>query len=241
MPSRLNIAIVGAGFTGAVIAHELAKAGHTVTVFEARPHLAGNSHTERDADTGVMMHAYGPHIFHTDHERVWSFVTGFGEFIPYVNRVKAITGGRVYTLPINLLTINQFFGKTFRPAEAKAFLESIGDTSIEDPATFEEQALRFVGRDLYEAFFKGYTRKQWGMEPSELPASILKRLPVRVMLLPRPKIADEPLAHLRRPRLIYSSTCNLLPVPYHPTAHSAHSTSACSSTVRVARSCLSGG
>ena len=179
MPSRLNVAIVGAGFTGAVIAHELAKAGHTVTVFEERPHLAGNSHTERDADTGVMMHAYGPHIFHTDHERVWSFVTGFGEFMPYVNRVKAITGGRVYTLPINLLTINQFFGKTFRPAEAKTFLESIGDTSIEDPATFEEQALRFVGRDLYEAFFKGYTRKQWGMEPSELPASILKRLPVR--------------------------------------------------------------
>ncbi len=174
-----TIAVVGAGFSGAVIAHQLAKAGHRVTVFEARGHLAGNCHTERDAETGVMTHVYGPHIFHTDNERVWSFITGFGEFVPYVNRVKAITGGRVYTLPINLLTINQFFGRTLRPSEARDFLESIADTSIESPATFEEQALRFVGRELYEAFFKGYTQKQWGLDPSELPASILKRLPVR--------------------------------------------------------------
>jgi UDP-galactopyranose mutase len=179
MLERGRIAVVGAGFTGAVIANRLADAGLRVTLFEARSHLAGNSHTERDRETGVMLHVYGPHIFHTDHERVWEFVTGFGEFVPYVNRVKAITGGRVYTLPINLLTINQFFGKTFRPAEARAFLESLGDASIANPTTFEEQALRFVGRDLYEAFFKGYTRKQWGMEPTELPASILKRLPVR--------------------------------------------------------------
>ncbi|MDJ0889637.1 MAG: UDP-galactopyranose mutase [Gammaproteobacteria bacterium] len=179
MSKARTIAVVGAGFSGAVIAHQLAKAGHRVTVFEARGHLAGNCHTERDAETGVMTHVYGPHIFHTDNERVWSFITGFGEFVPYVNRVKAITGGRVYTLPINLLTINQFFGRTLRPSEARDFLESIADTSIESPATFEEQALRFVGRELYEAFFKGYTQKQWGLDPSELPASILKRLPVR--------------------------------------------------------------
>jgi UDP-galactopyranose mutase len=179
MSDRKRIAVVGAGFTGATIAHQLAGAGYAVTVFDSRQHLAGNCHTDRDADTGVMLHVYGPHIFHTDHERVWNFINRFGEFMPYVNRVKAITGGRVYTLPINLLTINQFFGKTFRPAEAKAFLEAIGDSSIKHPVTFEEQALRFVGRDLYEAFFAGYTRKQWGMEPSELPASILKRLPVR--------------------------------------------------------------
>jgi UDP-galactopyranose mutase len=98
---------------------------------------------------------------------------------PYVNRVKAVSGGRVYTLPINLLTINSFFGQTLGPAEAKAFLESKQRRDIEDPQTFEEQALRFVGDDLYQAFFYGYTRKQWGMEPSELPASILKRLPIR--------------------------------------------------------------
>jgi UDP-galactopyranose mutase len=176
---KKNIAIVGAGFSGAVIANQLAHAGYNVEVFESRPHVAGNCHSERDSATGVMVHVYGPHIFHTDNERAWEFVNRFGEFKPYVNRVKAITNGSVYTLPINLLTINQFFGKTLRPAEAQEFLLSLGDKSIENPTTFEEQALRFVGRDLYEAFFKTYTIKQWGLAPSELPASILKRLPVR--------------------------------------------------------------
>lgn len=173
------VAIVGAGFSGAVIAHQLAQAGYPVEVFESRSHVGGNCHSERDAETGVMLHVYGPHIFHTDNERAWEFVTRFGEFKPYVNRVKAITGGRVFTLPINLLTINQFFGKTFRPAEAAEFLANLGDKTIDNPQTFEEQALRFVGRDLYEAFFKTYTIKQWGLSPEELPASILKRLPVR--------------------------------------------------------------
>jgi len=176
---KKNVAIVGAGFSGAVIANQLAHAGYNVEVFESRPHIAGNCHSERDAETGVMLHVYGPHIFHTDNERAWEFVNRFGEFMPYVNRVKAITNNRVFTLPINLLTINQFFNKTFRPAEAQEFMASIGDKSIENPTTFEEQALRFVGRDLYEAFFKTYTIKQWGLQPSELPASILKRLPVR--------------------------------------------------------------
>ncbi|HEY0489728.1 MAG TPA: UDP-galactopyranose mutase [Telluria sp.] len=176
---KKNIAIVGAGFSGAVIANQLSQAGYNVEVFESRPHVAGNCHSERDADTGVMLHVYGPHIFHTDNERAWEFVNRFSEFKPYVNRVKAITNGKVYTLPINLLTINQFFGKTFRPAEAQQFLVELGDKSIENPTTFEEQALRFVGRELYEAFFKTYTVKQWGLHPSELPASILKRLPVR--------------------------------------------------------------
>jgi UDP-galactopyranose mutase len=174
-----SIAIVGAGFSGAVIANQLAHAGYTVDVFETRPHVAGNCHSERDPETGVMLHVYGPHIFHTDNERAWEFVNRFSTFEPYVNRVKAITNGAVYTLPINLLTINQFFKKTFRPAEAQAFLAEQGDKTITNPLTFEDQALRFVGRDLYEAFFKTYTIKQWGLAPSELPASILKRLPVR--------------------------------------------------------------
>ncbi|RJF95366.1 UDP-galactopyranose mutase [Noviherbaspirillum saxi] len=174
-----NIAIVGAGFSGAVIAHQLAKAGYKLDVFDSRPHVAGNCHSRRDVDTGVMVHTYGPHIFHTSNEKVWNYVRQFDEFIPYTNRVKAITNGRVFSLPINLLTINQFFGRTFNPREAEAFLASVGDQSIVEPKTFEEQALRFVGKDLYEAFFKGYTTKQWGLHPSELPASILKRLPVR--------------------------------------------------------------
>lgn len=175
-----RIAIAGAGFSGAVIAHELAKTGrYQIDVFETRDHVAGNCHSARDAETGVMVHVYGPHIFHTSNEKVWNYVQQFDEFMPFTNRVKAVTNGRVFSLPINLLTINQFFGKTLSPNEAKAFLETIGDSSITNPQTFEEQALRFVGRDLYEAFFKGYTMKQWGMHPSELPASILKRLPVR--------------------------------------------------------------
>ena len=175
----MKIAVVGAGFSGAVIARELACAGHTVTVFDARPHLAGNCFSERDAATDVMVHVYGPHIFHTDNQVVWDYVRQFGEFMPYTNRVKSTVNGQVFSLPINLHTINQFFGKTFSPNEARIFIAAQADTSIDEPLNFEEQALKFIGRDLYEAFFKGYTIKQWGIAPTELPASILKRLPVR--------------------------------------------------------------
>lgn len=174
-----HILMVGAGLSGAVTGRALAEAGYRVSVIEARAHIAGNCHTERCPETGVMVHVYGPHIFHTDDAGVWDYVNQFETFLPYKNRVKATTGGRVYSLPINLLTINQFFGKTLRPDEARAFVEAQADTSITDPQTFEEQALRFVGPALYEAFFKGYTLKQWGCHPRELPASILKRLPVR--------------------------------------------------------------
>lgn len=175
-----NLLMVGAGLSGAVIGRKLAEAGHTVTIVDTRDHIAGNCHTERDADSGVMVHIYGPHIFHTDDEQVWDYVNTFQRFMPYKNRVKTTSRGQVFSLPVNLHTINQFFDKTMRPDEAHAFItEEQADTSIEDPQTFEEQAMRFVGKDLYEAFFKGYTMKQWGCHPSELPASILKRLPVR--------------------------------------------------------------
>jgi UDP-galactopyranose mutase len=174
-----QVAVVGAGLSGAVIAHQLARSGHLSDVFDVRRHVAGNCHTQRDPDTGVMVHMYGPHIFHTGSERIWNFIRQFDEFMPFTNRVKAVSNGRVFSLPINLMTINQYFGKTFSPAEAERFLDSLGDKSIADPKSFEEQALRFVGHDLYEAFFKGYTIKQWGIHPSDLPASILKRLPVR--------------------------------------------------------------
>jgi len=174
-----HILMVGAGLSGAVAGRVLAEAGHRVTVIDARDHIAGNCHTERCPETGVLVHVYGPHIFHTDDAEVWEYVNRFERFLPYKNRVKATTGGAVYSLPINLHTINQFFGKTLRPDEARAFIEAQADTSITDPQSFEEQALRFVGPALYEAFFKGYTQKQWGCHPGELPASILKRLPVR--------------------------------------------------------------
>lgn len=179
MTNERRIGVVGAGFSGAVIARRLAEAGAAVEVFDTRPHLAGNCHTERDAATGVMLHVYGPHIFHTSDEKVWRYVQQFDEFMPYTNRVKAHARGRVYALPVNLLTINQLFGRQFSPKQAEAHIAALAETGIAEPRTFEEQALRFVGREIYETFFRGYTRKQWGMDPSALPASILKRLPLR--------------------------------------------------------------
>ncbi len=178
--TEFNVLMVGAGISGAVIGRKLAEAGHRVTILEARDHVAGNCHTERDSDTDVMVHVYGPHIFHTNDAEVWEYVNSFMNFMPYKNRVKTTSQGQVFSLPVNLHTINQYFNRTMRPAEAEKFIrEEQADTTITDPQTFEEQALRFVGRDLYEAFFKGYTMKQWGCHPRELPASILKRLPVR--------------------------------------------------------------
>ena len=175
-----TIAIAGSGFSGAVIARQLADAGYMIEVFESRPHVAGNCFTERHSSTGIMLHKYGPHIFHTSNKTVWDYIQRFGEFVPFINRVKAVSGGRIYSLPINLMTINSFFGTVMSPKEAQDYLNelSLGDPGVE-PENFEQQALKFVGKELYEAFFRGYTLKQWGVEPSSLPASILKRLPVR--------------------------------------------------------------
>jgi len=174
----VRFAIVGAGFSGAVVARELADAGHSIEVFDARDHVAGNCHTARH-ETGVMVHTYGPHIFHTQHEHVWQYINRFGEMMPYRHKVKAISQGTMYSLPVNLQTINQFFGRDFDAKQAEEFIQSKADVTITNPVSFEDQGLRFVGRELYEAFFAGYTAKQWGVEPKELPASILARLPVR--------------------------------------------------------------
>jgi len=172
--------IIGAGFSGTVLAHQLCKhSSCTIDIWDERDHIGGNCHTSRDEQTDIMVHHYGPHIFNTDKKEIWDFVNSLVEFKPYVHRVKAMSGGKVYSLPVNLHTINQLFGKSFTPATAKAFLQTLADTSIEDPQNFEEQALRFIGKELYYAFFYGYTKKQWGCEPTALPASILKRIPVR--------------------------------------------------------------
>ncbi|WP_130382968.1 MULTISPECIES: UDP-galactopyranose mutase [Serratia] len=177
--SSKKVLIVGAGFSGAVIGRQLAEKGHFVQIIDSRDHIAGNCYDARDAKTDVMVHTYGPHIFHTDNEQVWNFVNQYSTMMPYVNRVKATVNGQVFSLPINLHTINQFFRKTCSPTEAKALIAEKGDNTITEPQSFEDQALRFVGKELYEAFFKGYTIKQWGMSPAQLPASILKRLPIR--------------------------------------------------------------
>lgn len=173
------VLVVGAGFSGAVVARELADAGIPSTVIDQRPHVAGNCHTARDPVTGILLHQYGPHIFNTDLEAVWTYVNRFADFGPFVNRVKATTSRGVFSLPINLHTLNQFFGKSMTPAEAALFVQGLGDKSITDPQNFEEQALAMLGRELYEAFFKGYTLKQWGEDPRDLPASIFRRLPIR--------------------------------------------------------------
>ncbi len=175
----MRFGIAGAGFSGAVLARQLAEAGHQAVVFDTRDHVAGNCYTERDPETQVMIHRYGPHIFHTGNERVWSYVNRFGVMMPYNHRVRTTVGGRVYLMPVNLLTINQLFETALSPAEAKQFIAEQADTSIVEPRNFEEQALKFMGRRLYEAFFYGYTCKQWGLPPTEIPASVLKRLPLR--------------------------------------------------------------
>jgi len=175
----MRILVVGAGFSGSVIARELAAAGHRVTVLESRSHVAGNCHTERCSETGILVHVYGPHIFHTDDAEVWSYVNRFARFRPYAHRVKATIGGLVYGLPLSLHTINQFFGRAFRPDEARRFIAEQAEIPPHPPRDFEEQALAMMGPALYEAFFRGYTEKQWGLTPKQLPASILKRLPMR--------------------------------------------------------------
>lgn len=175
-----NILIVGSGFSGAVVASELAKTDNfKILVIDERSHLAGNCHSERDADTNIMEHVYGPHIFNTSSLKVWEYIQRFTKFHPYTNRVKAVTDRGLFSLPINLLTINSFFGKAFNPREAFEFIKSLSKPMDHEPKNFEEQAINLVGEELYENFFKGYTIKQWGVHPTELPASILKRLPVR--------------------------------------------------------------
>ncbi len=172
--------IIGSGFSGAVIAEQLSKnPSHQILILDERNHIGGNCFTERDKETNIMVHKYGPHIFNTDNKEVWDYIQNFCEMMPFINRVKTIYKSNVYSLPINLHTINQFFGKTLNPKEAEIFIESIAEKKISDPQNFEQQALKFIGKDLYHAFFYGYTKKQWGCEPTELPASILKRLPVR--------------------------------------------------------------
>lgn len=172
--------VIGCGFSGAVLANQLAKSlDCNIEIWDERNHIGGNCHTERDDKTNIMVHRYGPHIFNTDRKEIWDFVNGFTQFFPYVHRVKARSGDAIYSLPINLHTINQFFHKTFSPEEAKKYVDSLALKKYLDPQNFEEQALRFIGNDLYHAFFYGYTKKQWGCEPAELPASILQRIPVR--------------------------------------------------------------
>lgn len=174
-----RILVIGAGLSGATVARCLAEAGHGVCVVEQAPHPGGHCHTYRDAETGIMIHAHGPHILHSDNAAVWDFVERFATFRPYLHRARAIVGDTAYPLPITLDTINQFFDAEFGPEEARAHLAGLARSYGHEPRNFEEQGRSLIGDALYEAFFHGYTRKQWGVEPERLPASILRRIPVR--------------------------------------------------------------
>ena len=170
--------IVGCGFAGSIFARLAAESGFECLLIDRRNHIGGNCYSFRDEDTNIEIHKYGPHIFHTNSLKVWNFISRFTKFNNYINRVKAITNGKIYNLPINLMTINQFFNKIFTPREAKIFIEEIRVKDIK-PDNFENYILSSVGRELYEHFFKYYTIKQWGCIPSEINVATAKRLPIR--------------------------------------------------------------
>lgn len=174
-----RLLIIGAGLSGATLAREFADAGLEVGVLESRAHPGGHCHTERDARTGVMMHVYGPHIFHSDDTGVWDFVSRFASFRAFEHTVKARVGDRTFPLPVTLHTLGAFYGRPFTPAEAETFVRSRAIQFDHPPRNFEEEALASIGPELYVAFFKGYTEKQWGRPPRELPSGVFKRLPLR--------------------------------------------------------------
>lgn len=169
--------IVGAGLYGAVFAHEAKKAGKKCLVIDKRSHIAGNIYTE--PVEGIHVHRYGAHIFHTNNKTVWQYVNQFAEFNRYTNSPVANYHGEIYNLPFNMNTFNKMWG-VVTPDEAAAKIEEQKKEITGEPKNLEEQAISLVGRDIYEKLVKGYTEKQWGRDCKELPAFIIKRLPVRL-------------------------------------------------------------
>lgn len=175
---KYDYLIVGAGLFGAVFAHEAVKAGKKVLVVDKRPHIAGNVYTEEVE--GIHVHKYGAHIFHTNNRTVWNYVNQFAEFNRFTNSPVANYHGELYSLPFNMYTFNKMWG-VVTPDEAAAKIEEQRKTAgITNPQNLEEQAISLVGTDIYEKLIKGYTEKQWGRPCTELPAFIIKRLPVRL-------------------------------------------------------------
>lgn len=179
--SGLKYLVVGSGFFGAVIAERIANdLGERVVVLEQRDHVGGNSYSAPDEATGIDCHLYGSHIFHTKNGKVWDYINSFCSFNSYRHKVLTNHRGVVYQMPVNLDTINRFFGTAFTPGEARAFVdEEMRRDCNAEPHNLEEKAISLVGRRLYEAFIKGYTAKQWQTDPKLLPASIISRLPFR--------------------------------------------------------------
>ena len=175
--------VVGAGLSGAVLARQLAESGCPCDVYEDHPYAGGHCYTKRDAETGIMVHRHGPHTLHTDDEAIWAFVERFATIWPYKHLKRAHTGGEFFVSPINLQTINQFYRTALGPDEARALVAReaapYAAALTGPPANFEEAGLALIGRRLYDAFYRGYTIKQWGIEPRNLPASVFGRVPIR--------------------------------------------------------------
>lgn len=180
----MKVLLVGAGLANASLLHFLRKQnsfqGSKYTVIDQRDHLGGNCYTDPDSDTGITVHRYGPHIFNTNSSLAWDFMCTHLRMHFFVNRVKACSPSGIYSFPINLHTINQYFGLKLNPAEAKDFMGQRRLAYTESPRNFEEAMLSHIGTELYSEFIYGYTSKQWGVEPSTLPASIARRLPFRL-------------------------------------------------------------
>lgn len=178
---NVDLLVVGAGFYGATIAERVAnELGKNVLIVDRRDHIGGNAYSETDADTGIEVHRYGAHLFHTQSEAVWNYVSRFTAFTEYRHRVYSSYRDRVYSMPINLGTICQFFEKRFSPAEARALIAGqAAEMAGREPGNLEEKAISLIGRPLYEAFIRGYTAKQWQTDPRDLSADIITRLPVR--------------------------------------------------------------
>ncbi|MFC0115916.1 UDP-galactopyranose mutase [Kibdelosporangium aridum] len=176
-----DLVIVGAGFFGLTVAEQTAtKLNKRVLVLERRSHIGGNAYSEAEPETGIEVHKYGAHLFHTSNKRVWDYVTQFTEFTDYKHRVYTNHQGQVYPMPMNLAMINQFFGRAFTPDEARQLVaEQAAEVDAKDVQNLEEKAISLIGRKLYEAFIKGYTAKQWQTDPKDLDAGIITRLPVR--------------------------------------------------------------
>lgn len=172
--------VAGAGIFGAIIAERLASRGNAVLVVEKRDHIAGNIYSYTDEETGIEVHKYGSHIFHTELDEVWNYITKFTEFNDYTHTVNTRYKGELYPMPINLDTINKLYGTNMEAEEAEKFVaEEAAKAGITDPKNFEEKGLSLVSEKLYTAFLKGYTEKQWNTSATNLSAEILKRIPVR--------------------------------------------------------------
>jgi UDP-galactopyranose mutase len=174
-----DLVVVGSGLFGLTVARQAAESGRKVLILEKRKHIGGNAYSEIDAETGIEVHTYGSHIFHTSNEKVWAYVNQFTNFVPYEHRVWTKHNNQIYPMPINLATINSFFKSAFTPDEAKKFIQSQLVGTNTNAENLEEKAISLIGESLYEAFIKGYTTKQWQTDPRELPSDIITRLPVR--------------------------------------------------------------